>query len=469
MSVSPCFPVRPLRAAPPRAAVALLAFIVATAAGVPLSGRAGATQEQATGAAPRWAWSGAVTPWSAVVKARLPVTATGARLRLEAEGSTLPEIRTEPLDGYATPDADGLVAFTLTGLRPATRYRYTVETDRGVALAGTFRTFAEGPFSFRVAFASCASTGSNSAVFDAVRLLAPDLFIHMGDFHYENIGVNRPERFRKAYDEVLTSPRQSTMFRAMPAVYVWDDHDFGANNADGSSPSKPAAFAVYRQFVPHYPLGTPDNQSLNQAFTIGRVRFIVTDGRSQRTPGSADPSVRTMLGAAQLEWLEAELRSAKDFPLVVWVNTVPWITRVHGSTDGWEGYAHERRRIADSIAELGMTRRMVMFSGDAHMVAIDDGTNSNYASAANNGDPGFPVVQAAPLDRKTSEKGGPYSNGISRRRGQFGFMDLIDDGRLIRAELTGRNITGGIIPGMRIVVTCENDACQVVESDAKRK
>jgi hypothetical protein len=153
--------------------------------------------------------------------------------------------------------------------------------------------------------------------------------------------------------------------------------------------------------------------------------------------------------------------------LVVWVNTVPWITRQHGSTDGWEGFAHERQRLADLIAELGLANRMVMLSGDAHMVAIDDGTNSNYATGAKPGEPGFPVVHAAPLDRKTSEKGGPYTNGISRRRGQFGLMDLIDDGRLIRVELTGRNVTGGVIPRMRIVVSCEDNACKVVESDAK--
>lgn len=418
-----------------------------------------------------WAWSGAVTAAAATVKARVVLPSQGARLRLVDEGRPQSEARSVPADGFVEPDANGIVEFALTDLQPATRYRYTVESREGATLAGSFRTFVDGAFSFRVAFASCASTGSNSPVFDAIRGLAPDLFLHMGDLHYEDIGRNAPERFRRAYDKVLASPRQSAMFRAMPLVYVWDDHDFGPNNADGTSPSKPAAFAVYREVVPHYRLGTPDNLSLNHAFSIGRVRFIVTDTRSSRAPGDLpDASRRTMLGATQLAWLEQELKASVGHALVVWVNTVPWITRQKGHTDGWERYGLERQRLADLIAGLGLSRRMVMLSGDAHMVAIDDGTNSNYATGAAPGEPAFPVVHAAPMDRRTSEKGGPYTNGISRRRGQFGLMDVADDGSSLRVELSGRNITGGVIPRMRIVVLCEpGEPCRVVESDARRR
>lgn len=414
-----------------------------------------------------WAWSGAVTASSAIVKAALSLPSAGARIRLVDEGGARPESRTVPADGFLAPDANGVVQFQLSEMQSATRYRYTVESAEGATLAGSFRTFAIGPLSFKVAFASCASTGSNSRVFDAIRAQAPDLFIHMGDLHYQNIGSNSPDRFRQAYGRVLASPRQSQMYRAMPLVYVWDDHDFGPNDADSTSPSKPAAFSVYQQFVPHYPLGTPDNLSVNQAFTIGRIRFIVTDNRSSRTPSSVvDPSRRTMLGSAQLAWLERELKSAAEgYALVVWVNTVPWITRRRVTADGWELYDQERTRIADLIEALGLSRRMVMLSGDAHMVAIDDGTNSNYATGAN-GRPAFPVVHAAPMDRATSEKGGPYTNGISRRRGQFGLMEVADDGRSLRLELTGRNITGGVIPRMRLVVACNDDGCSVVESDA---
>ena len=59
------------------------------------------------------------------------------------------------------------------------------------------------------------------------------------------------------------------------------------------------------------------------------------------------------------------------------------------------------------------------------MAAIDDGTNSDYAI---DGGAPIPIFHAGPLDRKPSIKGGPYSHGASGVRGQFGIMEVIDDG-----------------------------------------
>lgn len=70
------------------------------------------------------------------------------------------------------------------------------------------------------------------------------------------------------------------MFRSVPVAYMWDDHDFGPNNSGGTFVGKEVARIAYQQFVPHYPLqaGT-GNVPLQQAFTIGRVRFLLTDLR----------------------------------------------------------------------------------------------------------------------------------------------------------------------------------------------
>jgi len=59
------------------------------------------------------------------------------------------------------------------------------------------------------------------------------------------------------------------------------------------------------------------------------------------------------------------------------------------------------------------------------MVAIDDGTNSNYATG---GGAGFPVLHGGALDRPGNVKGGPYSEGAFPGGGQFGLLDIIDDG-----------------------------------------
>ena len=81
-----------------------------------------------------------------------------------------------------------------------------------------------------------------------------------------------------------------------------------------------------------------------------------------------------------------------------------------------------------------------MVSGDAHMVAIDDGTNSGYGP---DGSPGFPVLHAAALDRPGSVKGGPYSHGAFPGGGQFGRIEIRDDGGpTIDVRLSGHTWRG---------------------------
>jgi phosphodiesterase/alkaline phosphatase D-like protein len=406
-----------------------------------------------------WAWSGAVTDRSARIVARVARGVRQVRLVVTPDRADgMPQ--TIPASGYVTPDAHWVAAFTLEGLEQATRYRYRVETPEGARLDGRFRTYTNGPFSFRLAFSSCATTASNARVFDAIREKVPDLFVHMGDLHYLDIYKDDAAAFRRAYDRVLDAPRQSALYRAAPIVYMYDDHDFGRDNADATSASRSAATGVYRERVPHYPL-QDGADTVQQAFTIGRVRVIVTDMRAGRTPTWLPPEERTLLGSAQLRWLQDELSKAKDAPLVVWVNTVPWITRNNERTvEGWAAYAAERTRVADHIERLGLTRRLVMLSGDGHMAAIDDGSNSAYMSGAREGARGFVVAHAAPLDRWPRTKGGPYSHGVSRRNQQFGLLEVVDSGSALDVTVSARNARGDAIRGLELTLRCERQACE---------
>ena len=430
-----------------RAAACGLAVVALLAAGgFPAAQRAPQVQ---------WAWVGGVTAQRAVIKARVPPG--NGRVTLALAAAERPQASPERHEG--APDPSGVARFELHGLSPATRYEYRVEAGGSAVVAGSFRTFSEGRWSFRLAFSACADTGSASPVFDAIRDARPDLFIHTGDIHYQDITRNEPDLFRRAFDAVMASPTQSRLYRSVPIAYTWDDHDFGGNGSDASSAAKPAALAVYRQVVPHYSLIDDGRQGIHQAFTIGRVRVLMTDSRSQRTSSRRAPRTRTMLGAGQLQWLKDQLAAAAGAPLVIWVNTVPWIASPGSGSDNWGSYAPERQEIADYIDRLGLTRRLLMLSGDAHMAAIDDGTHSNYATRPGKGSRGFVVMHAAPLDRRTSVKGGPYSQGVSARRGQFGLVDVTDDGRRLAVELSGHGLTGAPIPGMRLALTCAEGAC----------
>lgn len=390
-----------------------------------------------------WTWTGGVTADSAVVTARIDAPAP-ARLRLVESDATVAPVLATPMDGGT------LHRFVITGLKPDTTYAYRLIDADGAPLddeTRSLRTFpAPGqPASFRFAVASCAKS-KDSPVFAAALRQGARFFVHTGDFHYYDIVENRVEAFRKAYDAHLSAPRLRAMLATVPLIYQWDDHDFGPNDSNRTSPSREASRRNYRELVPHYPLtvAPPDTDGpTDQAFTVGRVRFILSDLRSER-----DPVGRRLMSAAQDAWLRAQFLAARDAgcPLIFWVSSVPWNGPV-SKDDRWQGYPAQRTEIADFIKTSGLAGRVVVLAGDAHMTAIDDGSHSDFATG---GGAPLRVFQAGPIANRGSYKGGPYSHGAryktegSQQLNQFGLVDVQDSGKSVRVSWSGRQGADGV-------------------------
>jgi len=429
----------------------------------------------------RGPWSGAVTPTFASVKAKLMREGFNARLLV----SKNPQLN-RPI--YSRPDRSetnryNIVAFRLEGLQPNTQYYYGLEIDGRLdrRKRGEFHTFPpEVPASFQIAFASCGRTGSTRDVFDRIREHRPLFYMNMGDFHYQDIKTNSRALFRAAYDAVLASPQQADLYRHVPLVYMWDDHDFGGNNANRKATTHEAARMTYDEYVPHYPFANPyDEAPISQSFTVGRVKFILTDLRSDRDdPKQKDDAQKTILGPKQKEWLKQELLDANGkYPLICWMSSVPWIgelgknpyrgvgtnqfgyfhhtnvvassTRTNrnrgrrdssGGEDHWSVFSTERREIADFI-KSNHIQGVCILHGDSHMLAADDGRYSDYATG---GGAPIPVMCGGPLDQNPSIKGGPYSQGVYRVRDRdgesgFGLLTVTDNGDVIDVVFSGRN------------------------------
>ena len=400
----------------------------------------------------RGPWSGAVTPTSVVVKAKLPLDGMVARLAVSRNALLSRPLYTLPV--RAETNRHDLVAFEVENLQPDTHYYYALEVDGRLdrATRGEFHTFpAAGPASFTFAFASCAHTASTNEVFDRIRENHPLFYMNMGDFHYLDIRTNSRAHYWAAYDTVLASPQQAELYRHVPFVYIWDDHDFGGNNSNRKASSHPAARFCYDEYVPHYPLAFGEGDvPISQSFAVGRVKFILTDLRSERDDvKKKDDAKKSMMGAKQKEWFKQELFSANGkYPLICWVSSVPWIgeagkgTYRHVATNQF-GYMHhtnliessrtnrnrggtnvevyrsifatERRAIADFI-KPNHIHGVCILHGDSHMLAADDGSHSDFATG---GGAPIPVMCAAPLDQAASIKGGYYSQGVARETPGF--------------------------------------------------
>ena len=436
-----------------------------------------------------WCWIGAVTDRSITIKAKLnnKITPRNYIQVFYAQNSDL-SLGNKELEKVAAASFSNQIAtFDLIDLLEDTTYYYVIIADgRRYPSQGTlkFKTVKiNQPYSFAIACSSCAGGTisqfsnlgvSNSKVFDLIRNYKYqkedgqdsnlDLFVHMGDLHYRNdlpvIGLkeNYLDDYQYNYHLVMTQKRQKDLYQNIPLAYVWDDHDYGTNDSDGSYNLKYIASKAYREQVPHYSLvETLEDKrqgAIYQSFTIGRVRFIMTDSRFYQDPTDAvDNNNKTLLGQNQREWLFQQLKIAKQRQidnqegLTVWVNSIPWIAKQNSAIGSWNKFSHERNKIANFIKE-NQIDKLIMISGDAHMLAIDDGTGETANSYATGGGGSFPVIQAASLDSRPSFKGDTYNgekyiinskvkskNGAIPGKGQWGVLKFIDNGEKIELKV----------------------------------
>jgi hypothetical protein len=187
------------------------------------------------------------------------------------------------------------------------------------------------------------------------------------------------------------------------------------------------------------------------------VRFLLLDTRSERSPDDQRDGVRkSMLGPEQKAWLKRELLGARDrYALTVVSTSVPWVARAQAGADNWAGFATERAELSRFIARHRI-KNLMMLGGDAHMLAIDDGSHTDYSGT---GKAGFPIMHAAALDRQGSVKGGPYSEGAFPGAGQYGIVTIDDrGGERVRVALSGRTYAGRERVGYRFEVPVSDGA-----------
>jgi len=374
-------------------------------------------------------WCGNVTPTSATVVVRLDGSSQRVRLQVGRDATLAQPVFSSAVTTAAA--SGNTVKLTVQGLQPDTDYFYGVEVAGALrpepVSRGRLHTFPLGKASFRIAFASCGDfRAADQSAYSAIIAEKPLLFINTGDLHYSDTNSTSADDYRANYDMVLSHPVQDALYRNVPVAYMWDDHDYCGNDSDTTSIGRDTARAVYKERVPHYPLGAAGG-TIAQAFTIGRVRFIMTDLRSAASAAAAKESTaKTKMGSGQKSWFKQEVINARDsgFPLVVWVCPDPWIGAARVGDDGWPGYATERTEIANFLRDNRVTN-LVIIAGDMHGLAYDDGTNSDYATG---GGAPVTVLHGAALTSEGSVKGGPYSGGVIPGSQQYGVLEVFDNG-----------------------------------------
>jgi alkaline phosphatase D len=308
--------------------------------------------------------------------------------------------------------------------------------------SGSFRTFSKQPLGFRFVGSSC-SFALGSPAYLPMMEFYPHLFLHLGDLHYADVQSPQIEDHLKPYiTRFLNGKKEQRFCLQVPMDYIWDDHDYCGNNSAGASPCGNASRAAYLSAFPGY---EPYRQAagLAHSFQNGRVRFIVLDLRSERTDS-------TIMSREQMNWLKEELRYAhRNNQLALILSSVSWYGN---ETDNWGGFPEERQEII-AFMEQNNLHRVAIICGDAHMNALDDGSNAsvlNPNQATNNpAKKAIPVIQAGALLSFGSNKGGSYSHGAFVNplgAGQWVECQIVDnDAGAIALRVTGQQMMAGYL------------------------
>lgn len=272
---------------------------------------------------------------------------------------------------YASADDDCCVVLQAGGLEPDTAYwyrlRYDGVPDRYQPLPWRTRTAPAGPADFSVAFGSCCRIqyDRDQRIWNVVRALEPDMFIWLGDNIYAD--ADHIPALTDLYARNRTVERLEPLLRSVPQLATWDDHDYGYNDSDGSSPYKADALKVFKRFWANPAYGEAGNPGVYFKQHYGGVDFFVLDGRYHRDPtDQADDANKTMLGARQKAWLKRELK-ASTAPFKVLASGTGWsCAENEPGGDSWAVYMTERNEIFDFIRDQGIGG-VVCISGDSHM------------------------------------------------------------------------------------------------------
>lgn len=365
--------------------VKLSLAMVMTCGLMPFQPAAAAIPAAASITVPYGVMAGDVTPNSAVIWSR---GENESFMHVRIFGRVNGVVRSQSVRVTAEQDYTGKIQ--VSGLRPATEYRYRVWfSDREIgsrgideAVEGTFRTPPSADAPAAVSFTwggdvagqnTCRDEQEGFPIFKAINATPQDFFIGLGDMIYADEICDAVGRYgnKQVVGNFLPAAdmadfwahwkynRADSGFRQLltnvPYYAVWDDHevvnDFGplhdTRNAPPYTPGAhllPQGLAAFLDYnaIAQNP-ATP--QRLYRSVRWGKhAELLILDTRQYRDANFAADSatqVKTMLGREQLTWLKEQLRNS-DATWKIIVSSVPMSIPTgsadQAGRDGWANY-----------------------------------------------------------------------------------------------------------------------------------
>ena len=235
----------------------------------------------------------------------------------------------------------------------------------------------------RIAFGSCAHQDKPQPVLERVVEQQPDLFIYLGDNIY---GDSRDmDVLRGKYAKLAAKPEFQTLRKNVAVLSIWDDHDYGENDAGKEYPFYKESRQIFLEFwrVPEDSPRRAHDGIYGVHFFRSEghtVQVLLLDTRSFRSPlkkntvleavggkfkndyqPDSDPS-KTILGETQWMWLEEQFRTPADLRVIA--SSIQFGHEYNGY-ESWTNLPLEQERLVETIRRT-KAAGVVLLSGDVH-------------------------------------------------------------------------------------------------------
>ena len=236
---------------------------------------------------------------------------------------------------------------------------------------------------YTITFSSCLSQFGDTSLWNTIARENSQLFLFTGDTIYADtfdLGVKRAAFARLNADRNYRNFKKTTRVLA-----VWDDHDYGYNDAGGGYRMKKQMQKIFLDAFDE-PKDSPRRkqegiytaEELNLDGTL--VQIIVLDVRFFRSDWTYGPKAEpfsrtyvaddrptaTVLGDAQWKWFEGQIARPADLRILV--SSTPVLSDDYLG-ERWGAFPRERARLYRDMA-AAKTGKWIIVTGDRHFAQI---------------------------------------------------------------------------------------------------
>ena len=217
--------------------------------------------------------------------------------------------------------------------------------------------------------------GQNPAILNTMAETKGDFMVWLGDNVYlreadwtSRSGIYRRNSYNRAQKEL------QKMLYVRPNYAIWDDHDFGPNDSNGSYDLKDETLNSFKEYWGNKTYGESNNPGIYGKFSYLDAEFFLLDDRYHRSAnqirdsidGKANPE-KHFLGKQQMEWLKNALISS-DYN-IRFIVCGSQVNNMMADKESFSKYSSEYHELIEFIVS-NKIKGVIFLTGDRHFTEM---------------------------------------------------------------------------------------------------